>query len=170
MPHLRTTILTTAFIAVTALALSNPTDSLLPREDLPPPKGIDQGSPFVELEFTVYAEADCKGPAAGIFDGSYGFYAARQMQSYRLNRTLMSGQETLDFYAGPWLPGLSENNYTVDHALNGHYTTSCLSWDFTADYNGGEAGCHTLPQNEWCAMIWRTGTQVFDLGLNITMG
>ena len=150
-------ILTTAFIAVTALALPNPTNSLLPRDDdFPQPIGVATGSPFYKLEFTVYAQEDCKGTPAGIFDGSYGFYAARQMQSYRLSRTLYHGQEELAFFAGP-LPGLLELNHTVDHALNGHYTTSCLEYDFLVDLNGELKGCHTLPNNQWCAVISRTG-------------
>ena len=160
-------ILTTAFIAVTALALPNPTESLLPRDDIPPAMGQAQGSPFDFLEFTVYAEKDCKGKPAGIFDGSYGYYAARQMQSYHLNRSLHHGAEVLDFFGG-FLPGTKEVNHTVDHARNEHYTLSCSTHDVTAGLDGATTdrpairgehkGCHTLVNNEWCAMIWNTGS------------
>ena len=175
MPHSLVTILTTAFTALTALALPNPTDSPLPTlpNDFPPglgPPGLlgsleaDQGtqfgvahgSPFDKLEFTVYAEPDCKGTPAGIYDGSYGFYSARQMQSYHLNRTLLHGAEQLDFYAG-LLPGLLELNHTVDHDLDGHMSTSCLEHDFTMGLQDERVGCHTLEFNEWCAVISKTG-------------
>ena len=159
-------VLTAAFIAVSALALPNPTHSLLPRDGTPLGIGSNQGSPFDFLEFTVYAEKDCKGTPAGIFDGSYGYYAARQMQSYHLNRSLHHGAEVLDFYGG-FLPGTKEVNHTVDHALNEHYTLSCWAHDVTAGLDGattdrpashGELkGCHTLVNNEWCANIWNTG-------------
>ena len=152
MPHSKTMILTTAFIAITALALPDPTHSLR-RRDFPQPIGQDQGKPFDKLELTVYAEQNCQGTPAGIFDGSYGFYAARQMQSYRLNRTLVHGYEQLDFYAGPLLPGYLDLNHTVDMARNGHYTTSCLEHDTVADFIGERAGCHTLEVNQWCAVI-----------------
>ena len=65
------------------------------------------------------------------------------MQSYKLNRTLLHGQEQLDFYAGP-LPDQEEANHTVDRALDGHFSLSCLRHDVTASFGEEQVGCHTL--------------------------
>lgn len=164
-------ILLTAFISVTALALPNPTNSLLPR-DFPQPLGFDQGSPFDQLEIMVYSQENCGRKPAGIFDGNYGFYIGYQMKSYHLSRSLYD-YENLDFYAG--LGTDSKINNTVDDARNTHYTESCLQFDVRAGsnatisevasekeialqpaYDGKTAGCHTLDKNEWCAIIWKT--------------
>ncbi|KAF6228848.1 hypothetical protein HO133_006959 [Letharia lupina] len=159
-----TLILATAFIAITALALPNPTNSILPR-DFPEPLGRNQGSPFTALTFTIYEEPHCKGEPAGTYTGSYGFYEAHQMQSYRLTRTLTI-HEVLDFYSGS-ATDLTVNN-THDPTKNGHYTEACWLYDATAGinatekdqatggggHNGKTAGCHTLNKNEWCAILW----------------
>ena len=158
-------ILTTAFIAITALALPNPnpTSNIQSRE-FPQPLGSRSGASFsYDLTFKIYAEQNCTGEPAG----SYGFYEAYQMQSYHLSRTL-GWAETLDFFAGPG--GDDEPvNHTIDHALDGHYTESCLLFDVRAgvnattydkgvddptDSHGRNVGCHTLVRNEWCANIW----------------
>lgn len=156
-------ILTTAFLAVAALALSDST-TLLPL-DFPPLLGSDSGSPFNGLTFTIYPDKGCQSQAAGIYTGQYGFYQAYQMQSYHLSRTLYAN-ETLDFYAGSGTD-LQVNN-TIDHTLDGDYTEACWVYDATAGLNattqdkadklskhlGREKGCHTLNKNEWCAILW----------------
>lgn len=162
-------ILFTAFISVTALALPNPTHSLLPRE-VPDDLGFDPGTPFYDLEFTVYKSSNCNGKPAATFLGQYGHFAGYQMHSYRLSRALDSA-EVLDFYAGLG-PDLSVNN-TYDETRNGHSTISCLLYDVTAGHNategdidkhandrgdGRQAGCHSLNKNEWCASIWNNGS------------
>lgn len=161
-------ILFTAFIFVTALALPNPTNSLLPRE-VPDDLGFDSGDPFFKLEFKVYKGSNCNGNPAATFDGQYGHFAGYQMRSYHLNRSLNSAEE-LDFYAG--LGTDQKVNHTYDETRNGHSTISCLLYDVTAGYNategdigntasdhgkGTQAGCHTLISNEWCASIWNNG-------------
>ena len=162
-------ILTTAFIAIIALALPNPkpTINILPPK-LPQPLGSRSGAPFsLDLTFTIYAEPDCNGEPAGVYTSSYGFYEAYQMQSYHLSRALL-WPETLDFFAG--IGGDDEPaNHTIDHTLDGHYTESCLLFDVRAGVNatthdkgvddpaeshGRNVGCHTLVRNEWCANIW----------------
>ena len=82
------------------------------------------------------------------------------MQSYHLSRSLLDN-EVLDFYSGS-RTDLQHKN-TINHAMNGHYTEACWLYDATAGLNattddiprkqGVEIGCHTLNQNEWCAMI-----------------
>lgn len=157
----------TAFIATTALALPNPTHSLLRRDD-PQPLGVEKawGTEFVDLVFTVYDGIDCDGHSV-IYTGQYGFYSAFQMRSYRLSRHLRSN-EMLDFYSG------LGNNHTVDHSLNGHFSKACLQFDARAGLNatgdddnessymtgnfgdGTSKGCHTLRSNQWCANIYYT--------------
>ncbi len=157
-------ILATAFLAIAALALPDPT-SLLAR-DFPPVVGFDTGSLFKDLTFTIYSEADCNDEAAGTYTGSYGLYEAYQMQSYHLSRAL-NGTENLDFYAGSGTD--MQVNNTIDHTLDGHYTEACWVYDATAglnatthdkaaehgEHHGRDEGCHTLDKNEWCAMIWK---------------
>ncbi|CAF9932991.1 MAG: hypothetical protein ALECFALPRED_005459 [Alectoria fallacina] len=154
--------LTTAFLATTALALPTSTDPVLPQA-----LGFDSGLDFLELTFTIYAEKDCKGEPAGIYVGSYGYYEAYQMQSYRLSRDLYDN-ERLDFYSG------SETdqphvNHSIVHTLDSHYTEACWLYDVTAGVNatehdninehqGSNKGCQTLIENEWCAVIWKTST------------
>lgn len=161
-----TRILTTALIAVTAIAHPNPTNPLVPR-DFPQPVGKNsQGLDFENgLEFKIYERKNCEGSPAGVYTGNYGFYEAYQMQSYHLSRPL-EGNETLDFYAG-LEPVVGVNN-TFDPTLNGQSTMSCLMYDATAGRNateddkaadqaehlGKDKGCHTLNKNEWCAVIW----------------
>lgn len=163
-------ILFTAFISATALALPNPTDSLLPLP-VPDDLGVISGAPFAGLEFRVYLGSDCNDNPAATFDGQYGHFAGYQMRSYHLNRTLYHN-ETLDFYAG--LGTDLKINNTYDKTRNGHSTISCLQYDVTAGFNategdlnnyrndhgdGTQAGCHTLNNNEWCASIWIDGSQ-----------
>ncbi|KAL9065675.1 MAG: hypothetical protein Q9161_008061 [Pseudevernia consocians] len=150
-----TLILTTVFLAVAALALS----------DFPLASEIDSGSLFNDLTFTVYPEKGCQSKAAGIYTGQYGFYEPYQMQSYHLSRTLHAN-ETLDFYAG--LGTDTQVNNTIDHTMDGNYSEACWIYDATAGLNattqdkadklskhlGKEKGCHTLDKNEWCALIW----------------
>ena len=157
-------ILTSALMAVTALALPNPINTLAPR-DIPQPIGFSQGIAFLDLTFKIYPKSDCKGSPAGNYQGSYGFYDAYQMQSYHLSRTLYD-DEVLDFYSGSATD--SQPNNTIDHALDGHYTEACYVLDVTAgsdattddddNSKGRKQGCHTLKHNEWCAMIWRNST------------
>ena len=157
-PHITSPalIFAIAFIAVTALALPNSINPLLPR-DFPPPLGINQGHDFSGLTFKLYAEKDCKGDPAGIYTGSYGFYEAYQMQSYNLSRQLMAN-EVLDFYSGLRPDSRDKNKF--NHGVNGHYTEACWMYDTTAGVNattdglhGTHLGCHTLKNIEWCAMI-----------------
>lgn len=158
-------ILTTAFIAVTVLALPSSNDALVPR-DFPPPLGSGQGQTFSPpLTFKVYAEEHCNGDPAAIYTGSYGLYEPYQMQSYHLSRTLNSS-ELLDFYSGSRTDPSDKNSF--NDIVNGHYTEACWIYDTRAglnattedqadiygEHHGKQKGCHTLVENEWCAIIW----------------
>ena len=143
-------ILVIAFIAGAVLALPNPGDLLLPR-DFPQSKGLEQGSSYDNLTFTIYSEQGCKGNPSGIYTGSYGFYEPYQMQSYDLSRPLLEA-ETLDFFSGPG---------EFDSTKNGHYTEVCLQYSASAGINATDdtenarlSGCHTLKQTQWCAILW----------------
>lgn len=158
-------ILIIAILAIAALTLPTATNPILPR-DYPPPQGIDQGLLFSKgLEFTTYANKSCQGDGHA-FKGAYGYYAAFQMQSYSLSRSL-ADDEQLDFFTGN-STGLPDQ-YSVDHATDGHYTEACLFYDSTAGVNatthdnqghnqshGRNNGCHTLKNNEWCANLYIT--------------
>lgn len=112
--------------------------------------------------FTTFADKSCKvgkqefsAPRAG-----YGFYEAYQMQSYHLSHDLQNF-EKLDFFTGY---GVAPQRYAINHAVDSHYTESCLQYDSTAgdnattdddkDHGGRKAGCHTLNNNEWCANLY----------------
>lgn len=154
-------ILASAFLAVAALAFPNPTNPLL-RRNFPQAQGTGQGLDFDKLTFTVYEGGDCLRQPKGVYKGSYGFYEAHQMMSYKLSRPL-NPNEVLDFYSGS-ATDLSVN-HTYNPAVENHYTEACWLYDATAGVNattqddlgreeGRKAGCHTLLQNEWCAIIW----------------
>ncbi|CAD6576559.1 MAG: hypothetical protein ASARMPRED_007778 [Alectoria sarmentosa] len=153
-------LLTTVILAVTALALPTSTNPILSRQ-IPQSKGLGVGELFSQLTFTTYAEPSCQG-SGNAFTTAYGFFEAFQMQSYSLSRSLHAN-EVLDFYTG-FGTGL-QSKYSVDHAVDGHYTEACLQYDSTAGINattnddeghGRWNGCHTLNNNEWCAMIWQS--------------
>lgn len=143
-------ILTTAFIAIIALALPAITTPVLPRQDYPPPLGVEAGTLFpAGFTFTTFADKSCKGVGHVFSDdgAGYGDYAPWQMQSYHLSRDLKS-YEILEFFTG-FGTGL-QNKYSVDHAMDSHYTESCLQYDSTAgtnattdddkDHGGGRVG------------------------------
>ena len=156
MPRSMAIVLTTALIAVTALALP---DAAPPTA----PPGLSPGGKFDDrLEFRPYKGVDCHGTAAAVFEGQYGYWEAFQMQSYSLSRSLKH-YETLDFYSGIGTDG--KINHTVDNSKSGHFSVSCLKFDLRAGVNattsdtgdsphGRDKGCHTLVHNEWCANIW----------------
>ena len=154
-------ILSIAFLAIAALTLPISANPILPG-DFPLPLGPDPGRPFSPgLEFTTYANKSCKGEGH-VFTSAYGYYAAFQMQSYTLNRSL-TANERLDFFTGNGT-GLPDR-WSIDHAMDGHYTEACLLYDSTAGINatthdnqgqGRGNGCHTLNNNEWCANLYIT--------------
>ena len=159
-------ILTTAFIAIIALAHPAITTPVLPRQDYPPPLGVEAGTLLpVGFSFTTYAKKSCEGEGnvfAEYTNASYGDYAPWQMRSYHLSRALKDN-EKLDFFTG-FGTGL-QSKYSVDLVVNGHYTESCLQYDSTAgddattddddkDHDGRKGRCHDLKNNEWCANLY----------------
>ena len=174
-------ILTTAFLAVTALALPNPPPVTTITTLVPPtvhpvttvtvslpsnaPSGARTGQNFDDgLTFKPYKEVDCHGEAAAVYTGQYGLWEAYQMQSYSLSRALRN-DEQLDFFAG--IDANGNINNTADNSKNGHFTLSCFKFDVRAGANattsdvgkdpkfhGRDEGCHTLVHNEWCANLW----------------
>ena len=167
-------ILATALVAIIALALPNPPNTLSPH-DYPKAKGYLTGNQYNHnLTFTIYAEKKCTGNPQMTYSGQYGYYDAFQMQSYHLSRTL-SKSEVLDFYSGSQTD--LEVNHTIDYTLDGRYAEACWLYDATAGLNattgdrefeenqeyqekqkhhGRHEGCHTLVANEWCAVIWHS--------------
>ena len=160
-------ILTTAFIAVTALARPDAPPVVTVTVPPPPaPPSVDVGKKFDDgLIFKPYKGVDCHGEPAAVYDGQYGLWEAFQMQSYSLSRSL-GPAEQLDFYSGIGSDG--NINYTVDNSRSGHFSTSCFQFDLRAGVNattsdvgnhpkihGKKEGCHTLVHNEWCANLWK---------------
>ena len=166
MPHPMAMILTTAFIAITALALPNaPPVVGVTVPPAPAPDGVETGKDFDDgLVFTLYKGVECHGEPAIVYRGQYGRWEALEMQSYNLSRSLELNEE-LDFYSGIGADG--KVNYTVDNSRSGHFSDSCFQFDRRAGVNattsdagkhpkmhGRNEGCHTLVHNEWCANLW----------------
>ena len=166
MPRSMALILTTALIAVTALALPDAPPVTTVTVPAPAaPSGLETGLNFTAgLVFQPYKGVDCHGDPAAKYNGQYGFYDPWQMQSYRLSRSL-EANEYLDFYSGIGSDG--NINYTVDNSKSQDLSLSCVKFDLRAGVNattsdvgkhprfhGRNKGCHTLVHNEWCARIW----------------
>lgn len=156
-----TLLLTTAFLAATALAL--PTTPLVQSRgsDNPQPLGVESGQLFDQLNFTTYESQHCTG-AGRVWTGSgYGLYNVAQMQSYSLTRSL-NDNEVLEFFTS--LGAGLQSKYSVDYGLT-RYADACALYDSTAGINattsdnkghGRWEGCHTLENNEACANLFQT--------------
>lgn len=155
--------LTSAFIALTALALSTSANPVTPRArvpDGPQPQGLDQGA-FFYFNFTTYTSPHCGGEAL-VFAGAAGWYIPVTMQSYSLSDDLKDVYR-LDFFTGDGT-GLVSKIPT-----DGDVKRACGQFDATAGVNAsthdakGEGhgrwkGCHDLVRKEECAMIWIPGS------------